>query len=207
MKTLITFIFCLIISGYGKAQEMSGMPSEKWTAYNREVSFDNDVIHLNAQSGDGLLWLSYSNFKNGIIELDIKGKNAPGQSFVGLAFHGKDDATYDAVYFRPFNFKNPDRSSHSVQYISMPENDWFALRNAYPGKYEKRIDPVPNPVDEWFHVRIVVNYPQVKVYINGSTEPSLEVEQISDRRHGAIGLWVGNGSEGWFKNLEVKSRD
>lgn len=201
---LLLFIFCSLIFFIANAQIVTVMADpEDWTAYNREVAYDNDVIHLNAQANDGLLWLNNSDFKNGIIEVDIKGRNEPGQSFVGIAFHGNDNNTFDAVYFRPFNFKNPGRESHSVQYISMPEYDWSALRNAYPGKYEHSIDPVPEPVDDWFHAKIVVHYPEVKVYINGSEKPTLEIEQLSERKHGMLGLWVGNGSEGWFKNLKI----
>ena len=206
MKTipLFTLMISLSFSMYAqKAKPSAEANPENWTVYNREVSFDKESIHLNAQANDGILWLNGSDFKNGTIELDIKGKNAPGQSFVGVAFHGLDNSTFDAVYFRPFNFQHPERNSHSVQYVAMPDNDWSVLRNAFPGKYEHTIDPVPEPVDDWFHARIVVNYPEVKVYVNGSEEPTLDIEQISDRKQGKVGFWVGNGSEGWFKNLKI----
>lgn len=176
---------------------------ENYTAYNREVTYEDDVVHIHAESGDGMLWLNHYNFKNGTIELDMKGKNAPGQSFVGIAFHGKDNQTFDAIYFRPFNFKNSERNKHATQYISMPKHDWSTLRNASPGKYENMIQPMPEPVDDWFHATIVVNHPLVKVYVNGSDEPTLEVEQLSDTKQGKVGFWVGNGSEGWFKNLKI----
>lgn len=177
---------------------------DDWTVFNRKVSYNKDVIHLDAQKYDGLLWLNGSYLKNGTIELDIKGKNEPGKSFVGVAFHGLNDTTFDAIYFRPFNFMNPERNNHSVQYISMPANNWYVLRNSYPGKYENTITPVPDPVDDWFHAKVVIEYPHVKVYVNGSEEPSLEIDQISDRKQGKVGLWVGYGSEGWFKNLVIK---
>jgi hypothetical protein len=175
---------------------------ENWTVYNREVGFDKEVIHLYASANDGLLWLNDSDFKNGVIEMDIKGKNAPGQSFVGIAFHGADNATFDAIYFRPFNFKNPERKTHSVQYVAMPDNDWSKLRTSFPGKYENKVIPVPDP-DDWFHMKMVVSYPNVKVYVNDSAEPSLEIEQLSTRKGGKVALWVGNGSEGWFRNLKL----
>lgn len=179
------------------------MESGNFTVFNREATYEDGVAHLDSRPGDGVLWLAGSEFKNGTIELDIKGKNTPGRSFVGLAFHGKDNETYDAVYFRPFNFKHPERNNHSVQYIAMPENDWATLRKAFPGKYENAIDPIPEVADDWFHATIEINYPQVKVYINGSAQPALEVTQLSTRKYGKIGFWVGNGSEGWFKNLEI----
>ena len=30
-----------------------------------------------------------------------------------------------------------------------------------------------------------------------------DVELLNDRLKGKVGLWVGNGSDGWFKNLKV----
>ncbi len=145
-------------------------------------------------------------FSDGIIDLDIKGKDVFQQSFVGVAFHGADNKTLDAVYFRPFNFQATDsaRRIHAVQYVSHPDNTWFVLRQNYNGKYEKAIIPPPDP-DKWFHVRIVIRYPQVSVYVNNSPDPSLVVDQLNERRSGKIGLWVGNNSDGDFANLKITS--
>ena len=211
MKTTIT-IFAIVISFAtafsAKAQNNVLTPdlskvtdNTKWKNINRDITFDGEIF-MNANPGNGLVLLKGKEFSNGTIELDIKGENKQGQSFVGLAFHGVNDKTYDAVYFRPFNFKNPERNSHSVQYISMPENDWSKLRAEYPGKYENTVSPVPDP-DGWFHATIVVNYPEVKVYVNNSKSPSLLVRQISTRKKGWLGFWVGNNSEGRFKNLKI----
>jgi len=43
---------------------------------------------------------------------------------VGIAFHGSDNKTLDAIYFRPFNFQSTDpvRKIHAVQYVSHPDN-------------------------------------------------------------------------------------
>lgn len=206
----LTFFFIFFTNSFLVAQVNkvdSEIKPENYTVFNRKVLHEGGTVYLNAGAGDGMLWLNNTEFKNGIIELDIKGRNVPGKSFTGIAFHGKDNQTFDAVYFRPFNFKNPDRQKHSVQYISMPDHDWSALRQTYPGRYENTISPVPEKEDEWFHARIVVNYPHVKVYVNGSKKPSLEVEQLSKTTQGKIGFWVGNGSDGWFKNLVIKAEN
>lgn len=179
---------------------------DNWTVFNRDVDFNGEVIHMNAKKNDGVLWLNGSDFKNGTLELDIKGKDEQGKSFVGIAFHGLNDTTFDAVYFRPFNFKNPERNNHSVQYISMPANNWYVLRKAFPGKYENILTPVPEPVDDWFHAKVIIEYPHIKVYVNGSETASLEVDQISKHEHGQVGLWVGYGSEGWFRNLVITNK-
>src|SRR5207342_2389645 len=120
---------------------------------------------------------------------DFKGKDVQQQSFVGIAFHGVDGTTYDAIYFRPFNFRaeDPARRIRAVQYISHPTHTWQKLRAEQPGNFEKAVSPVPDP-NGWFHARIVVASPSVKVYVNDAGEPSLVVGQLSDRKKGLLGL-------------------
>ena len=197
---LLLMIFCF------SAQAQYIKPEKgEWTVFNRNATFEKETIHLDAKENDGILWLNDVQFKNGSIELDIKGKDERGKSFVGIAFHGIDDDTFDGVYFRAFNFKSPERKTHSVQYISTPDNEWRVLRETFPGKYENTVNPVPDPND-WFHAKIVVDYPNVKVYVNKSQTPSLEIEQISTHKKGKFGLWVGHGSEGYFRNIKITNK-
>ena len=175
--------------------------SKMWVINNREAMI-SEYVHLDAKPGDGFLMTQEPIFANGKIELDIRGKDQRGRSFVGVAFHGLNDSTFDAVYFRPFNFKNPDNKGHSVQYVAQPEFPWYDLRRDHPQKYENGVTPVPEP-DDWFHVTIQVNFPTVQVFVNHSKKASLTVEQLSSRKKGWIGFWVGNNSEGDFKNLKI----
>lgn len=169
---------------------------------------DKKGIRFSKNENDGVAWLRHIIFSNGIIELDIRGKDEFQQSFVGIAFHGVDNNTFDAIYFRPFNFQSTDpvRKIHAVQYISQPDFTWQILREKFNGKYEKGI--VPSPVaNEWFHVKIVIKYPQVSVYVNGTPEASLSIEKLNKHTAGKMGLWVGNNSGGDFANLQIMSLD
>jgi hypothetical protein len=186
--------------------------NNKLEVFNRKVtSFtekDKKGIRFSKSENDGIAWLSEVKFSNGVIELDMRGKDVLQQSFVGIAFHGIDNSTLDAVYFRPFNFQTADpvRKIHAVQYISQPDYPWQVLREKFNGKYEKAILPPPN-ANEWFHAKIVIKYPLVTVYVNGNKEPSLSVEQLNKRTSGKIGLWVGNNSDGDFANLQITSQE
>jgi len=144
-------------------------------------------------------------FKEGEIEFDVKGMDKFQGSFLGLAFHGADDKTYDAVYFRPFNFRAADtlRKSHAVQYISNPKYDWPVLRERFPGRYEKAMLPDIDP-NGWFHVKLVIFRESVSVYINRSKVPVLETKLLSQTEGKMIGYWVGNGSGGEWKNLIIR---
>src|SRR5947207_7918540 len=163
------------------------------------------ALELSEGQGMGVVWLNGYDFGNGVIELDMLGRSQPVQgSFLGVAFRVVDAKTHDAVYFRPFNFRAADtvRHSHAVQYVSHPRWTWQTLRSEHPGEYERAIVPEPDG-DEWFHARIVVERPNVTVYVNGATAPCLVVKELSDRAHGSLGLWVGEGSGGHFANLRV----
>ena len=85
----------------------------------------------------------------------------------------------------------------------MPEYEWDKLREAFPGKYENKVNPVPNG-DEWFHCKITVKDKVISVYVNNSTKPSLVVNKLTNSSKGKIGLWVENGSDASFANLEIR---
>ena len=153
----------------------------------------------------GLVWLKGYDFGKGVIEADILGQSQPPQSsFVGVAFRVVDAQNYDAVYFRPFNFRASDstRHSHAVQYVSHPRWPWQRLRTEHPGQYEAPVVPEPDG-DQWFHVRVVIERPKVSVFVNDARTPVLVVNELSDRTRGSIGIWVGDGSGGHFANLRV----
>ena len=176
---------------------------------NRTVSASDrngkPALRLDERPGAGLAMWPDVQFADGTIEFDVRGKDVVQQSFVGVAFHGAGEA-YEAVYFRPFNFRagDPDRQSHSVQYVFEPTHSWDRLRSEHPGQYEKAITPPPDP-NSWVHARIVVAYPKVSVYVNNAAEPSLVVDELSDHKSGWFGLWVGNGSGGEFANFKVST--
>ena len=182
--------------------------ANKIEVFNRKTdqtkSGSSEAVFLSAAPDDGLAWITGVEFSEGTIELEIKGKNEQGRSFVGIAFHGQDNRVFDAVYLRPFNFQatEPERRSHSIQYISIPGHDWSELRKSYPGKYEFAITPAPDP-DSWVKLKLVVNGKNVTAFVNGSDVPVLTVELLNERLKGKVGLWVGNGSDGWFRNLKV----
>jgi hypothetical protein len=161
-------------------------------------------LRLDARMGDGGAWWPDIQFGDGTIELDLRGKDVPQQSFVGVAFHGDDEKGFDAVYFRPFNFRAATEigRSHSVQYVSHPAHTWDRLRKEHPGQYEAAITPPPDP-NAWFHVRVEVAHPTVRVFVEEMAAPVLEVQQLSDRKTGWVGVWVGNGSDGSFANLVI----
>jgi glyoxylase-like metal-dependent hydrolase (beta-lactamase superfamily II) len=209
-------IVALCLSGTVTAQvpksvtpDLAGLAAGKGgQAYNRaataEIDAGRTVLRLDARNGDGGIMLDGALFSEGAIELDLKGKDVAQQSFLGVLFHAADWTTFDAVYFRPFNFRGADaeRRSHSVQFVAHPAFPWQRLRTERTGQFENTIDPVPDP-NGWFHARVVIAGGRVEVFVNGAAKPSLSVEDIGPHKSGGVGLFVGNGSDGAFANLTI----
>lgn len=196
----ISVLLCFIISGAVAIGQKTG-----YTVVNRKLTDDGKgIIYLNGAEGPGVAWIKGLAFSSGTIEFDIKGKNVQQQSFVGFAFHGVNDSTYEAVYFRPFNFRSTDpvRKGHAVQYVADPNFDWPVLREKYPNKYEQPVNPVPDPND-WFHTRITVTPDKIEVFVNGNEKPSLVVKPLVHNSGRLTGFWVGNGSDGTWRDLRV----
>jgi hypothetical protein len=194
----------------GAAQQIDlaeRLAAGKLRTVNRDttpVSGKPGGVHLSAKPGNGVAWIEGTDFAQGTIEVDVRGKDVLQQSFLGVAFHRTDDNTYEAVYLRPFNFRaeDPVRRDHAVQYIAVPDFDWPRLRKEFPEEFENPVDPSIVPTD-WVPLRIVVKDKTVQIYVGPAESPTLEVRKLGTLERGAVGLWVGNTSDGDFANLRI----
>lgn len=207
MKNQFCFIFMLLFTTLISCDQNDPEMLKHYKVYNRLINRGKEAgsIHLNNSGGGGMAWIKGKEFTYGTIEFDAKGKDEFQTSFVGIAFHGVNDTTYECVYLRPFNFRvagDPDRRSHAVQYVAIPHFDWHVLREQHPGEYEHPISPAPDP-NSWVHVRITVESKSISVYINGAKGPSLTVEPLVHTQGKMIGYWVGNSSDGDWRNFKI----
>ena len=182
------------------------LAAKKLRVVNREVTpgKDKGAVHLSEQMGNGVAWVDGTDFAEGTIEVDVRGRDLMQQSFLGVAFHRRDDDTYEVVYLRPFNFRaeDPVRLQHAVQYAVVPEFDWPRLRKEFPEEFENPVDKSLEPTG-WVPLRIVVKGPAVQIFAGSVKSPTLEVRKLGKLDRGQVGLWVGNGSDGDFANLRI----
>ena len=159
-----------------------------------------------------------SDFHNGVIEIEMNGSVSENASllnrmfargFIGVCFRMNDDLSeYECLYLRPTNgpSDNETRKNHAVQYTSHPDWDFARTRKETPGKYEAAAPIAP---EEWQTVRIEVEGEVAKLYINDGVDPVLVVNdmKLGQDARGAIGLWVGQGTNGFFRNLTITKFD
>jgi hypothetical protein len=196
----------VLVPDLGKVAEGKG-----WTVYHataQAVKADGkSAVQLKAEgdSANGIVGLALADgveFATGVIEIDLKGKPVR-PSFLGVAFNVSDQKTFEAVYFRPFNFKaGGEYKGRAVQYVAWPEFTWEKLRQNRAGRFEGPVRPVTDPAD-WFHARVEVEAKHVRVYVNGANEPCLTVDRLAEGGKGrAVGLFVDTG-EDLYANLKV----
>jgi hypothetical protein len=176
-------------------------------AVNRDVTKlqgSQNGVHMSDRSDPGIVWIQGSDFTQGTIEVDVRGRDQFQRSFIGIAFHGVDDRTYEAVYLRPFNFRTEDVTSHrhAIQYMALPEFDWPRLRQKFPEEFEGPVDSSIVPSD-WVTLRVLVQGQIVEVYVGPSKTPALRIRKLGELNRGIIGLWTGNNSDGDFANLRI----
>ena len=200
---IVTFSACsrgqTTIDGFGNG-------AQKLRVVNRTATRidDRNGVRLPAASGNAVAWVEGTDLQSGTIEVDVRGREFMRQNFVGVAFHRKDDNTYECVYVRPFNFRaaDPIRKQHAVQYIALPAFDYDRLRKNFPEEFENPVDASVAPSD-WVKLRVVVGGARVQIYVGAIDEAALEVRKLGDLYAGQVGLWVGNDSGGDFANLVI----
>jgi hypothetical protein len=168
-------------------------------------------LTLEGEDHHGLTLLPGTDFEDGVIEADIalKPTTPPGirnPGFVGIAFRVRSDSShYELFYLRPGNSEAPDQAmrNHSVQYVSEPDFGWYPLRREWPSVYESHAVLAPQ---SWTKVRIEVAGRTAKLYLNGSSRPSLVVDGLKgEDLHGAVGLWYYTDEEAYFSNVRISS--
>ena len=188
------------------ALDLLNVKAEPATYRGRQATRITELPH---SGGDALAILSGSDFKDGAIETEVAGSpmaGAPGgaRGFIGIAFRVQQrGARFECFYLRPTNGRADDqlRRNHTVQYISHPDFPWERLRKETPGVYESYVDLEPGV---WTKVKIVVSGTKARLYVHGSDQPVLLVNDLKlGESHGAIALWIGPGTEGYFADVAV----
>jgi len=161
--------------------------------------------------GGPILFLNDSHFHNGAIDVDVSGTPAAGapedaRGFIGVVFRSQSDSRFEIIYLRPTNSHADDqlRRNHTTQYSSEPDFPWDRLRKESPGVYESWVDMEPG---HWTHMRIEVHGTSASLYVNHARNPCLIVHDLKlGDVAGTVGLWIGEDTEGYFKNLTITSK-
>ena len=151
-------------------------------------------------------------FHNGVIEVDMLSRLLPdapdfARGFIGIAFRiSEDDSAFESYYVRPTNGRTDDpvRKAHGSQYFSYPKYTFAWFREHGVTEYEA---PVDIGLDEWIHLKAVVEDERAEFYVNGALALTVADMKHGGEARGAVGFFVDIGTEAFFKNLTITAED
>jgi hypothetical protein len=179
-------VSALVLVGIGRSD-----PPKGWTPAGAEarsaMQGKKMVFDVKPKAAAGYLWLDGVEFREGTIEVELKGSGRFGVAF------GMPDAP-ETVVFDPEHFKRGDTSA--VSYY--PTAAGAPTNSKAPAKFES----VRNPND-WFTVKIDIKPKEIRVFVGDSVESCLAVERSPKTARGKAGICVRQGGEASFANFKV----
>jgi len=216
MKNIRIILFLFLFAAESAYSQKVNLDGSNLVPNKVNMQIDNSIVRVvkdpavKEADEPTFVRIKNTNFKNGIIEVEVLSRLLPTASptdrgFIGLAFRINDtNSKFESIYIRPTNGRAEDqvRRNHSIQYFSYPDYKYERLRKEDPEKYETYADMGLN---EWIRMKIEIKGTQAKLFLNKDKQPSLIV---NDLKHGAdisgaIGLFVDVGTEGYFRNLKI----
>ena len=152
-------------------------------------------------------------FADGVIEAWVAGvltgRGAPDdRGFVGLSFHiGDGFASHETVYLRMTNGRlnvpppPSPRIDRAIQYVADPGFHFSDSRQRFPGRYEKGADIA---LGRWHRLRLEIRAKQLRALVDGAEALVVDDLRFAGRR-APVGLFVGDGSRGYFRDVLVTS--
>ncbi len=190
--------------------------STRWDGHDClavELTDAEQALRLGTQGGGNRpsMALVAPAFADGILEVMVAGvltgRGAPDdRGFVGLSFHvGDGFSSHETVYLRMTNGRlnvpppPAPRIDRAIQYVADPGFHFSDSRAAFPGRYEKGADIA---LGRWHRLRLEIAGSHLGARVDGVEVLAVDDLRFPGRR-GPVGLFVGDGSRGYFRDVVV----
>ena len=133
--------------------------------------------------------------ENGAIDYDVAA--TPRTSFLGLAFRAASPRFSEVILLRP-------RQSGTIEAVQYAPafNNVAAAWQIYHGAGSNAVATIAR--ERWVHVRIELDGPTARVFIDTATTPTLTVPRIAGGGGNRFGVWTGAYGRGaYFSNIRI----
>lgn len=193
---LITWVICLC--SFAVFSQSVTKVSPDWAAFseNDEPAALKDTTYLGKPcfkldgKKQAVAFRKNAQYKNFRIDCDISGR-----VMSGIGFRAADHQNYHFLYFRP----GYGGTREAIQYVPIFNGTLSWVLYNYP-IYEKTADIQSM---QWFHVALEVKGEVMKVFVNRSVDPQMEIPLIeSDFKEGGL-LFRTLFGESYFANISI----
>jgi hypothetical protein len=165
---------------------------EAWTATDsvRAVSFlGRPALYINR----GVALVRDAAMANGTLDLDLAASDTT--TFLGVVFRAATPRFSNVLFLRPV----ASGTEEAVQY-GPAFNGVGVAWQVYHGEGANAVAEVPR--NRWMHVRIELDGPLARLYVDTATAPTLVVPRVVASGGSGLGVWAGAFGRGaYFSNI------
>jgi hypothetical protein len=165
---------------------------DAWIATDsiRSVSYlGRPALYINR----GVALVRGAAMENGTLDLDVAASDTT--NFVGVAFRAASPRFSNVLFLRP----GASGTEEAVQY-GPAFNSLGVAWQVYHGDGANAVAEVPR--NRWVHVRLELDGPAARLYVDSATAPTLVVPRVVASGGAGLGVWAGAFGRGaYFSNV------
>ncbi len=165
---------------------------EAWTATDsiRSVTYlGRPALYINR----GIALVNGAAMENGSLDLDVAASDTT--NFLGVVFRAATPRFSNVLFLRP----GASGTEEAVQY-GPAFNSLGVAWQVYHGDGANAVADIPR--NRWLHVRIELDGPVARLYVDTATVPTLVVPRVVASGGAGIGVWSGAFGRGaYFSNI------
>ena len=184
----------------GSPTPVAGAPPSRTVPLTPDAWTATDSIRFVSHLGRPALYIDRgvalareAAMENGVLELDVAATEAT--NFLGVAFRAASPRFSNVVFLRP----GASGTEEAVQY-GPAFNSVGVAWQVYHGEGANAVAELPR--DRWIHVRLELDGPIARLFLDGATTPTLVVPRVVASGGAGLGVWAGAFGRGaYFSNI------
>lgn len=190
---LIVMLLCSRIPGEAAAQAGNvPLSPDAWIATD-SIRFLSYLGRPSLYINRGVALVRGVSMENGILDLDVAASDTT--TFLGVVFRAASPRFSNVVFLRP----GASGTEEAVQY-GPAFNGLGVAWQVYHGDGANAVAEVPR--NRWIHVRVELDGPIARLYVDTATAPTLVVPRVVASSGAGVGIWTGAFGRGaYFANV------
>jgi hypothetical protein len=168
------------------------LTADAWDATDSVTSLrylGRDALRINR----GVALLRGAAMDNGTLELDVAASDTT--NFLGIVFRAASPTFSNVVFLRP----GASGTEEAMQY-GPAFNSVGVAWQVYHGDGANAVVDVPR--NRWMHLKVELNGPVARVYVDTAATPTLVVPRVVTSGGAGLGVWAGAFGRGaYFSNI------
>ena len=173
-------------------REIVPLSPDAWTATDslRAVTYlGRPALRINR----GVALVRGAAMENGTLDLDVAASDTT--NFLGIAFRAANPRFANVVFLRP----GASGTEEAVQY-GPAFNSVGVAWQVYHGEGANAVADIPR--NRWVHVRLELEGPVARLFVDTATAPTLVVPRVVTSGGTGLGIWAGAFGRGaYFSNI------